>query len=210
VRRIAADPVASRARAIMLLPVGRLADMREAREAGVAACIAKPVRQSALYDALVGAVRGTRDVAPQAAGAADVRPVREGAERGRLLLAEDNLVNQQVALAMLKREGFDVTVANNGTEALHAYAEGNFDVILMDCHMPEMDGFEATRNIRRIEGESARKHVPIIALTANAMQQDRDQCLEAGMDDHLSKPYTRAQMHAALERWVGVTTAAAA
>jgi two-component system, sensor histidine kinase and response regulator len=207
-RRISADPTASQARTIMLLPVGRLADMREAREAGVLACVAKPVRQSALYDALVGAMRGSLEVAAHAPAPDNARALPEGVQRGRLLLAEDNLVNQQVALAMLKREGFEVTVANNGAEALHAYSGGGFDVILMDCHMPEMDGFEATRNIRRIEKESARKKIPIIALTANAMQQDRDQCLAAGMDDHLSKPYTRLQMRAALERWVGEAAAA--
>ena len=96
------------------------------------------------------------------------------------------------------------TVAKSGVEALEAYSKSAFDLILMDCHMPEMDGFEATRNIRQIQKQSNLKRIPIIALTANAMQQDRDECLNAGMDDHLSKPYTRLQMRAMLDRWLPV------
>jgi CheY-like chemotaxis protein/HPt (histidine-containing phosphotransfer) domain-containing protein len=111
-----------------------------------------------------------------------------------------------VALGILKIEGCDVTVANNGAEAVEMFLKGNFDLVLMDCHMPQMDGFEATRKIRELEQQNgATKRMPIIALTANAMQQDRDECLNAGMDDHLSKPYSRMQMRAMLEKWLPLT-----
>src|SRR5213075_2505112 len=97
---------------------------------------------------------------------------------------------------------YNVTVASNGKEALDAHAQATFDLILMDLHMPEMDGFEATKEIRALEAVSS-KHVPIVALTANAMAQDREACLAAGMDDHLSKPFSSATLQAMLERWIG-------
>jgi PAS domain S-box-containing protein len=201
-RKIKSDVSISDAYVIMLMPVGRQGHIDEARRAGVLLCLSKPVRQSALFDALITAVTGAGgDVAKAAAVKTTASPIKR-ANRGTLLLAEDNAVNQQVALAILKIEGFQVTVAKNGLEAVEAYSKGNFDVVLMDCHMPEMDGFEATRRIRQRQRESSSRHVPIIALTANAMQQDRNDCLDAGMDDHLSKPYTRLQMRAILDRWL--------
>jgi two-component system sensor histidine kinase/response regulator len=118
-----------------------------------------------------------------------------------VLLAEDNPVNQKVALGMLKRLGCQVTVVGHGGEALQALQHGTYDVVLMDCQMPEMDGFAATRAIRAGAAPATQTHMPIIALTANAMQGDREQCLAAGMDDYLSKPFTLEQLHAALARW---------
>jgi CheY-like chemotaxis protein len=115
---------------------------------------------------------------------------------------EDNLINQQVALGILQIQGYNVTVVNNGREALDAHAQGAFDLILMDCDMPEMDGFEATRQIRGRERSSIGKRVPIVALTANAMAQDRENCLDAGMDDHLSKPFSILTMQDMLARWM--------
>jgi CheY-like chemotaxis protein len=117
-----------------------------------------------------------------------------------VLLAEDTTVNQQVAIAMLTRIGCEVTLAHNGDEAIALIAGEHFDVVLMDCQMPEMDGFEATRRIRAREGSGPR--LPIVALTANALQGDRERCLAAGMDDYLSKPFTRAALHAVLMRWL--------
>ena len=124
----------------------------------------------------------------------------------RILLADDSSVNQEVALGILQIEGYQVTVAKHGLEAVEAYSKAAFDLVLMDCHMPEMDGFEATRKIRELEKESNLKRTPIVALTANAMQQDREECLNAGMDDHLSKPYSRLQMRETLERWLARDT----
>ncbi|MDB5902472.1 MAG: hypothetical protein JWM26_1350 [Betaproteobacteria bacterium] len=206
-RAIKADAALSDARIVMLMPVGRHGDVRDARQAGVMLCLSKPVRQSALYDGLLSVVTGTGDSISDAASIEPSKAAVKRENRGKLLLAEDNAVNQQVALAILKIEGYQVIVAKSGVEALEAYSKSAFDLILMDCHMPEMDGFEATRNIRQIQKQSNLKRIPIIALTANAMQQDRDECLNAGMDDHLSKPYTRLQMRAMLDRWLPVADA---
>ncbi|MCM2564789.1 hybrid sensor histidine kinase/response regulator [Janthinobacterium kumbetense] len=119
----------------------------------------------------------------------------------RMLLVEDNAINQEIALAMLEDSGYEVTPADNGRRALALWERQTFDVILMDCQMPEMDGFEATRRLRRMETEQGRVRTPIIALTANAILGDRELCLDAGMDDYLAKPYTRAALLAVLARW---------
>jgi CheY-like chemotaxis protein len=117
---------------------------------------------------------------------------------------EDNPVNQKVALVNLKKLGFDVQVAGNGREALIALAGNRFDLILMDCQMPEMDGFEATRAIRQREEQSAARRVPIVALTANALEGDREQCISVGMDDYLTKPFKQEQLREVLDRWLPV------
>ncbi len=197
---IKADAQLAKAKLLVLIPVGREGAALETQHAATATCLAKPVRQSALYDCLVNIMAGS--------AAAPVKPLdgaTDASRRGggrRLLLAEDNQVNQQVALGILNIEGYEVTVANDGAEAIDIYSKSAFDLILMDCHMPRMDGFEATRLIRQLQARNNLERVPIIALTANAMPQDRDDCLNAGMDDHLTKPYSRMQMRAMLERWL--------
>ena len=201
-KAIKANPAIANARLVMLMPVGRHGDVREARHAGVLMCLSKPVRQSALYNCMVNVMAGTGVATSDPLVSENAPTVVRRTNRGRLLLAEDNRVNQEVALAILKIEGYQVTVAANGQEAIDAYARSAFDLILMDCHMPDVDGFEATRAIRRKQKEENLKRIPIIALTANAMQQDREECLNAGMDDHLSKPYSRLQMRAMLDRWL--------
>jgi CheY-like chemotaxis protein len=127
-----------------------------------------------------------------------------------VLLAEDNPVNVEVATAMLDSLGLDVSCARNGDEALQAVRAGQYDVVLMDCQMPVMDGFAATSEIRRHEKDNGRgRTLPIIAITANALQGDRESCLAAGMDDYLSKPFTQQQLAAVLGRWIGLPRAGA-
>jgi len=120
--------------------------------------------------------------------------------RWRILLAEDNVANQMVATGLLQKVGCRVDVSANGREAVELWRHLPYDLILMDCNMPEMDGYEATAEIRR--RESSDQHIPIIAITANAMQGDRERCLEAGMDDYISKPIDPQQLQAALARFL--------
>jgi PAS domain S-box-containing protein len=119
----------------------------------------------------------------------------------RVLVAEDNYVNQKVVARQLERWGIQYRIAENGYQVLRALSEEPFDLILMDCQMPEMDGFEATRRIRELERQQPSRHIPIIALTANAMAEDREACLQAGMDDYLTKPFKPDALRAMLERW---------
>jgi PAS domain S-box-containing protein len=207
VRTIKADPALANLRLVMLTAVGRHADIGKARDAGVDAWLVAPVRQPALYRCLIGVMAGSpMDGATEAtlsAEAARNRPIAAPPRiRGHVLLAEDNAINQEVARGVLEIEGFRVTIVSDGKEALDACLRDSFDLILMDCQMPEMDGFEATRKIREKELQSSAKRIPIIALTANAMNQDREECLKAGMDDYLSKPYGRLQVRDILNRWV--------
>jgi two-component system, sensor histidine kinase and response regulator len=190
----------AKVRVVML--TRRLADVREAGNADIDACLEKPVRQSVLYDCLVNVMSGQRQEAHSAPALLEPMNAPATAMRGKILLVEDNVVNQMVALGMLQMHGYDVTVAGNGREAVDAHAHAAFDLILMDCHMPEMDGFAATKQIRERERSSIGKRVPIVALTANAMAQDREDCLAAGMDDHLSKPFSRVTIQEMLDRWM--------
>jgi PAS domain S-box-containing protein len=198
----------------LVMMTRRHADIRAAHEAGFNACLVKPVRQTVLYESLVNVMAGRAQEALAPTATPNPAAAAPAAIRGHVLLVEDNVINQQVALGILQISGYSVTVVNNGREALEAHAQGGFDLILMDCHMPEMDGYEATRAIRQREATSSAKRIPIIALTANAMARDREECLEAGMDDHLSKPFNMLALQELLERWMtrdatGATQAAA-
>jgi CheY-like chemotaxis protein len=119
-----------------------------------------------------------------------------------ILLAEDSLVNQQVATYMLEIMGCRVESVSNGREAVEAIRHSRYDLVLMDCQMPDMDGFSATQAIRQNLAETGGEHLPIIALTAYAMTGDRERCLEVGMDDYMSKPFTEMQLRAVLARWL--------
>ena len=138
--------------------------------------------------------------------AARPRPAHGGQSRGRLLLAEDNAVNQRVACLMVERMGFEVDVVGNGQAAVAAVATGRYDAVLMDCRMPVMDGYEAAAAIRRMEPEGSR--LPIIALTGSALESDRQRCLAVGMDGHVAKPIQLDALAHALDRFVGAGPAA--
>ena len=203
---------------VLLSPERLAADPVQRREAGVAYQLIKPARAADLYACLTA--RAARLHHPGAAAPAGTHaaaapfeafrppsPARQQPARRarRVLLAEDNPVNVEVARAMLESLGLETHCAANGQEALHAVHEGGWDAVLMDCQMPVMDGFAATGEIRRHEREMGRaRTLPVIAITANALQGDREACLAAGMDDYLSKPFTQQQLAAVIGRWVAL------
>ena len=201
-RRIKSDPTISATRLIMLTSLGRNVDTEEARRAGIDANLTKPVRQSKLYDAIVTVMGEPEESMPQEARQVTPdnsmeAPVASGA---RILVAEDNAINQKVAVKMLERLGHRADVAADGLEAVAALSRIPYHAVLMDVQMPEMDGYEATAEIRRREG--ADLHTPVIAMTANAMEGDREKALKAGMDDYVAKPVTPEELHAVLARWI--------
>jgi signal transduction histidine kinase/ActR/RegA family two-component response regulator len=167
--------------------------------------VTKPVRRASLRHALMRVTRNYAAPGATSDRSPPVSPQTPLFPSARVLLAEDNPINQQVALAMLGHFGCSVDVAENGREAVAAVAHQRYDLILMDCQMPEMDGFEATRRIRALESavQTNPRHAPIVALTAHAMEGDRDQCLANGMDDYLSKPFSRQQLAVLMARWFG-------
>jgi PAS domain S-box-containing protein len=183
---------------LLLSSAGRPDDAARCRQLGIAACLTKPVKQSELLDAIVGSL-GKLTVELRPAPAAPRSGPRQG--RGlRILLAEDNAVNQTLATILLEKEGHEVVLAVNGKEAVEAAARQPFDVVLMDVQMPEMDGLEATRIIRAREHNGT--HVPIIALTAHAMKGDRERCLQAGADGYVSKPLQAQELYQAIDSMV--------
>jgi two-component system, sensor histidine kinase and response regulator len=195
---IKADPRLARARIIILTSLGHLMDDAQLERIGIDACLVKPVKQARLYECLTGMRKPPRK-------AVESKPVSlavHGAppEPLRILLAEDNVINQKVAVAQLRKLGYSPDVAANGLEALEAIQRSPYDVILMDCQMPQMDGYESSRQIRVREQTQGSKPVYIIAMTANAMQGDREKCLAAQMNDYLSKPVKVSDLRAALER----------
>jgi two-component system sensor histidine kinase/response regulator len=186
---------------VMMTSMGQAGDAREFEETGFAAYLIKPVGYSDLFDCLSTIISG--GLKPQKKSSIITRhTVREQREKNvRILLAEDNITNQQVATGLLKKFGFvNIKTAKNGIKVVKAFEEDSYDLVLMDIQMPEMDGFEATRQIRKIELESAGKRIPIIAMTAHAMKEDRDRCLSAGMDDYVSKPIDPKKLLEVLER----------
>jgi len=189
---LAAEPETASLRAFLLSTRISRRAAAQARRAGYAGSLALPARQSHLHDCILAAL-------PERPGRSEAGPDAPG-RAVRVLVAEDNAVNQKLARRMLERMGFEVVLAENGIEAVRAMAAGGYDAVLMDCQMPRMDGFEATREIRRREAPGSR--VPIIAVTANAMPGDRERCLAAGMDDYVPKPVKRDALTQALRRWL--------
>jgi two-component system, sensor histidine kinase and response regulator len=201
--RIKSSPHLANAVILMFTSGDGLADLRRCRELGIAAYLMKPVQREELRAAIVSALnrqpveQHATDTTPQLDGggpamAPNVAPLR-------ILLAEDNLVNQLVAVRVLQKAGYSVTTAKNGRDVLASLRDQEYDLILMDVQMPEMDGFEATAAIRR-EEEVTGNHMPIIALTAHAMKGDEDRCLAAGMDAYISKPIRKCELIELIEK----------
>jgi signal transduction histidine kinase/ligand-binding sensor domain-containing protein/DNA-binding response OmpR family regulator len=198
-RRLRQSPQCAGAAIIMLTSASQSGDPVRCRELGLAAHITKPVSSWELRQLICGVLNGTAEESAMTEPFADGLPGEErpGASR-KILLAEDNPVNQIVAVRLLERRGHEVTVAANGREAVAAVARESFDLVLMDVQMPEMDGFEATAIIRKAETGTARR-LPIFALTARAMKGDADHCRAAGMDGYLAKPINSADLYAIVD-----------
>ena len=200
-RLIGADPALRGTRMMLLttLTHDSAAAAEQARVAGFAACLSKPLRRAELLK-LIGTVAGGTVHAMSGADEAQDEPLP--AFDARVLVVEDQPVNSMLAVAMLEAFGCQADVASDGRAGVEAVLASRYDLVLMDCHMPEMDGFEATQAIRNHEATLGVTRVPIAALTANAVAGDHERCLAAGMDDYLSKPFTRAQLAQLLLRWV--------
>jgi PAS domain S-box-containing protein len=209
---IKGDPLISQTQLVMLTSITRRSDCASLRRAGLASCLTKPVKQAQLFDCLTKVMAGATGASERpetenqsmmsnqvtrAEPSTTPQPVAR--KRTRVLLAEDNPINQKVALRQLEKLGYSADAVVNGREALNALALNPYDIVLMDCQMPEMDGYEASAEIRRREG--ANQHTIIIAMTANALEGDREKCLASGMDDYLSKPVKLKELAAVMEQW---------
>ena len=186
-------------RLVLLAPQGQRGDAGQVREAGFAGYLCKPVNQSELYSLLLQVAGITQD---------DDRltTLRMACElpqfNAQVLVVEDNITNQRVARSMLEKLNIHVDVAGNGEQALHVLAQSPCDLVFMDCQMPVMDGFEATRRIRDAQSAVIDHAIPVIAMTANAMRGDRERCIKAGMDDYIAKPVDPARLRRVLEQWL--------
>jgi CheY-like chemotaxis protein len=201
IERIRQEPKIAPSAIMMLTSADRQSDSARCRQLGLSGYLVKPVRADELQIAILAALAGastvnrSKHLAPKAETS---KPTGVSTRGLRILLAEDNLVNQRVALQLLKNAGHVAIAVVNGREAIEALAREEFDLVLMDVQMPEMDGLEATRAIR-VQEQNTGRHLPIVAMTAHAMKGDRERCLEAGMDDYLSKPVQKAELFRVLE-----------
>jgi two-component system, sensor histidine kinase and response regulator len=203
--RIGRDPRLKAATIIMLTSAGERGDASRCVNLGIAAYLLKPIKQSELLFTLSQVLHGPQKSEGQSL--ITRHSIRESKLGLRILLAEDNPVNQKVAMKMLERMGHTVTISENGREVLDAVDRDVFDLILMDIQMPEVDGFEATRSIRERE-KIGGKHVPIVAMTAHAMKGDKEKCLQAGMDGYIAKPISAQQLFETIENLFQTRSAA--
>ena len=201
-----ADQTLARTPVVLQCPFGNRLDPSRARLAGIASVLSQPFLRDRLLETLTtlfapAAVAEGSD--PQQA-MQQASPDDSTAGDMNILLAEDNSVNQTLAVRLLEKIGYRVDVVENGLDAVDRVRRRRYDLVLMDCQMPEMDGYQATAEIRRLEADQ--RHTNIIAVTANAMLGDREKCLKAGMDDYLSKPIQLAQLKSVLDRWSRVAS----
>jgi len=205
-RAIKADALLRETVIVMLTSLGQPDDVNQLKKAGIFACLVKPARQSKLWDVLAEAWAARLKQSPaqmltMPAAVAAPMPSRRGRlVTPRTLVVDDGITNQKVGRLMLENLGCHVDVAANGKEAVEMLDLLPYDAVFMDCEMPEMDGYEATAEIRR--RQAGKPHLPIIAMTAKAINGDRERCLAAGMDDYISKPVRLEDLDAALERWI--------
>jgi PAS domain S-box-containing protein len=202
-RAIKGDALMQSTRMVMLTSIGQRLTPEELMQTGISSCLLKPVKQSRLFDCMAVAMTGLETAPRPTAGLRDPDVHVPLPPHLRILLAEDNAVNQKVALRQMQKIGVHADAVANGLEVISSLRKIPYDVVLMDCQMPELDGYEASRQIRELEVRLAfgvRKPVHIIALTANALKGDREKCLAAGMDDYISKPVQMPELEAALHR----------
>ncbi|MEI7728439.1 MAG: response regulator [Verrucomicrobiota bacterium] len=198
-RLIKADPRIAHTRLVILSSIGQKMDAEALRASGIETYLSKPIKQSRLFDCLASVMGHSPVMAHRIIPTVTLPHVTRSL---RILLAEDNLINQKVAVGQLKKLGYTAEVVANGLQVIETLGRMEYDVLLLDCQMPEMDGFEATRQIRHREKENPQKHLWIIAMTAHAMEGDREACLAAGMDDYVSKPVHLSELQKALERCI--------
>jgi len=205
-RAIKADRAIAQTKLVMLTSLGNQLDAEEMKAAGIEACVLKPVKQQRLFNRICEIMANYQPLARKKTQTATLTmktpitpPANLSRKPVRILLAEDNIINQKVALGLLNNMGYKADVANNGVEVLAALEVRPYEIILMDCQMPELDGYETTQRIR-----ASTKHgsLRIIAMTANAMRGESEKCLEAGMDDYLSKPVRLEALRDMLARWM--------
>ena len=200
-RAIKSDPAVKEAKILILTSMGHRGDASRLEALGCSGYLLKPVKQQMLFDAVIAVLGSESD---QKTGLITRHTLSEQRKFGsRILLAEDNPINQKLAVVLLQKAGYSVDAVENGAQALEKVQSNQYNVVLMDVQMPEMDGLEATQKIREWERETGR-HIPIIAMTAHAMQGDRERCLEAGMDDYVTKPLEPKVFFSALDRWLQV------
>ena len=203
------DPELAASDLIMMTSMGSRGDAGRLEALGFAAYLTKPVKQSQLFDCIMVVLNRRGRLEPEAAPRIITRHAlaERDKRRTRILLAEDNAINRKVALKTLEKMGYRADTAINGAEAVDALTRIRYDVVLMDVQMPEVDGIDATRRVRDLRSAVLDHAVPIVALTAHAMAEDRNACLAAGMDDYLSKPIEPAKLAVVLARWIARRTA---
>ncbi|MFO7917244.1 MAG: PAS domain S-box protein [Anaerolineae bacterium] len=201
-RMIREDPDLADTRLLLMTSMGRREELECLEEADFSACLTKPVKKSQLYDCLMEVIGGRDALETPRRGRPMAPDIPKGGGRGRVLVAEDNAVNQKVALKILERMGYRADAVANGREVVEVLAEVPYDLVLMDVQMPEMDGYGATRVIRDPDSGVLDHDIPIVAMTAHALKGDRERCLEAGMDDYLPKPVQPQELARVIGRWL--------